>query len=241
MNDSNPSNHFLVVSVQVGRPRNMGDEGLDDPMNRPWTSGIFKAPVNGPVWLSETGLEGDGQADSRNHGGPEKAVLAYAAWHYPDWRVELAPRPISFGAFGENLTVAGWDESNVCIGDVFQIGEAVIQVSQPRQPCWKLARRWRLKDLPARVQKTGRTGWYYRVLTEGHVEPNQPMILQDRPEPHWTIALANDLKHRRCHDPDALAALADCPLLSANWRQSLRKLVSKATTNDQDRLVGPNG
>ena len=190
-------------------------------MDRPWVTSFFKDPVDGPVWLGLTNLAGDGQADLENHGGPDKAVLAYAAAHYPLWRAELGRPDLPYGAFGENFTIAGLTEATVCIGDVYAIGEARVQVSQPRQPCWKIARRWRIKDLTARVRETGRTGWYLRVLTEGYVEPGLPVTLIERPYPQWTVARATEIMHRRREAPAAAAELAACPLLSTAWRETL--------------------
>lgn len=211
----------LLLSIQVGRPRRMGVEGTSDPMERPWYSSFVKEPVEGPVWLGRTNLAGDRQADLKNHGGPDKAVLAYAAGHYPLWRVELNRPDFPFGAFGENFTIHDLTEATVCIGDVYAIGEARVQVSQPRQPCWKIARRWQIKDLTARVQKTGRTGWYFRVLSEGYVEAGLPVTLVERPFPQWTVAQATEVMLRRHLDPDAAAELAACPLLSSRWRETL--------------------
>ena len=210
-----------LLSIQVGLPREFGVEGAPDPMDRPWTTGFFKEPVDGPVWLGRTNLAGDGQADRKNHGGPDKAVLAYSADHYPLWRTELNRPDFPYGAFGENFTIADLSETNVCIGDVYAIGEVRVQVSQPRQPCWKIARRWHIKDLTARVHETGRTGWYLRVLTGGYVEAGTPVVLLERPFPQWTVARATEVMNRRREDPDAAAELAACPLLSAVWRETL--------------------
>ncbi len=190
-------------------------------MDRPWLTGFFKEPVEGPIWLGQTNLAGDGQADLKNHGGPDKAVLAYAADHYPAWRAELDRSDLPYGAFGENFTIAGLVEETVCIGDVYAVGEARVQVSQPRQPCWKIARRWRIKDLTARVQATGRTGWYFRVLAEGYVQPGLPVTLLERPFPQWTVTRAGEIMRDRRDNPVAAAELAACPLLSTNWRESL--------------------
>lgn len=190
-------------------------------MDRPWTTGFFKEPVEGPVWLGRTNLAGDGQADRENHGGPDKAVLAYSADHYPLWRAELNRPDLPYGAFGENFTIAGLSEETVCIGDVYAIGEVRVQVSQPRQPCWKIARRWRIKDLTARVRETGRTGWYLRVLEEGYVEAGLPVALLERPFPRWTVAHATEIMHHRRENPEAAAELAACPFLSAVWRETL--------------------
>ncbi|MGH2369464.1 MAG: MOSC domain-containing protein, partial [Chloroflexota bacterium] len=158
-----------LLSIQVGQPQTLGAEGARNPMDRRWTSGIFKQPVAGPVRLGWTNLELDAQADLSVHGGPDKAVCVYAADHYAYWRTNLRRADLPYGAFGENFTVAGMDETEVCIGDVFAVGQAQVQVSQPRQPCWKLARRWRVRDLAARVERMGYTGWYFRVLAEGIV------------------------------------------------------------------------
>lgn len=211
----------ILRSIQVGLPRYLGTPGAPDPIDQPWESGFFKAPVAGPLRLGRTNLARDGQADLRNHGGPDKAVLAYAAAHYPAWREELGRIDLPHGAFGENFTVDGLDEASVCIGDTYQLGAAHVQVSQPRQPCWKLGRRWRMEDLPSRVLATGRSGWYLRVLEEGMVEPGLPMVLMDRPFPEWTVSRVASVMRSRQGDPASAARLAACPLLSAAWRQTL--------------------
>jgi len=216
-----------LLSIQVGLPRQLGVEGALDPMDRPWTTGFFKEPVEGPIWLGRTNLVGDGQADRKNHGGPDKAVLAYSAEHYPIWRAELNRPDLPYGAFGENFTIAGLTEETVCIGDVYAIGGVRVQVSQPRQPCWKIARRWRIKDLTARVRETGRTGWYLRVLEEGYVEAGMPVELLERPFPQWTVARATGIMHRCREDREAAVALAACPALSAAWRESLITAVGR--------------
>lgn len=211
-----------LVSIQVGLPRSMGTPDAADPLERPWRSAIFKSPVAGPVRLTKTNLEGDGQADRRVHGGEDKAVLAYAASHYPPWRKELQRDDFQFGAFGENFTLDGQDEQSVCVGDAFSIGVGVrVQVSQPRQPCSNLARRWKMKDLTALVHKAGRGGWYLRVLEEGMVEVGMTVALLDRPYPEWTVARAYDIMTRRREDPASAEALAACPLLSIDWREAL--------------------
>jgi MOSC domain-containing protein YiiM len=166
-----------IVSLQVGMPQHFGDENSNGPSAAGWVTSIFKQSVSGPVWLSKLNLKGDAQSDLTVHGGPDKAVLAYSAEHYPAWRSELRLPEFPLGAFGENLTVAGATEDDTCIGDVHQIGDAIIQVSQPRSPCWKLARKWNLADLPKRVVKSGRSGWYYRVLQEGTVEAGSDLKL----------------------------------------------------------------
>ena len=211
----------LLVSIQVGLPRSYGTVGADDPMDRPWTTGFFKQTVDGPRWLARTNLADDGQADLVNHGGEDKAVLCYAAAHYPEWRDALHQPELPHGAFGENFTIDGQTEDAVCVGDTYRLGDAIVQVSQPRQPCWKLAWRWRIKELTAFVERTGRTGWYVRVLQEGEVQAGQAVTLLDRPYPAWTVARATRVMRQRANDPEAAGALAGVELLAASWRDRL--------------------
>ena len=230
-----------LVSIQVGLPRNLGTEGALNPMDRPWFTGFFKEPIDRSVWLGKTNLDGDGQADLRHHGGSEKAVLAYATEHYRQWQRQLMLPELGYGAFGENFTIVGQTESSVCIGDTYEIGDAVVQVSQPRQPCWKLSRRWRIKDLALQVQKNGRTGWYFRVLQEGYVAPNQVVTLVDRPYPQWTIARANEIMHQQLKDRELAASLAICPLLAPNWQHTLANRANRGINPDsKPRLIGEN-
>ena len=210
-----------LVSIQVGLPRAYGREDADDPMDRPWETGFFKQPVDGPRWLGKTNLVGDGQADLVNHGGEDKAVLCYAATHYPGWRTELQRPDLPHGAFGENFTIDGLTEETVCVGDTYRLGEAVVQVSQPRQPCWKLAWRWRMKELTALVERSGRTGWYIRVLEEGEVRPGLDLTLLDRPYPEWTVKRATFVMRHRRQGRAAAGELAACEALAAVWRDHL--------------------
>ena len=219
----------IVRSVNVGEPRTLGRPDAADPMDRPWTTGFFKTPVAGPVAVGRINLAGDGQADRRVHGGPDKAVLAYAAGHYPAWRAELGMPELPFGGFGENLTVRGLSEGTVCLGDVVRAGSALLQLAQPRGPCWKIGRRWRREELPALVQRTGRTGWYYRVLEEGTVAAGDAVTVLERPYPRWDVATLNRVLHARGAERVAVAAmaaeLAACEALPAGWRAGLRRRV----------------
>jgi MOSC domain-containing protein YiiM len=215
-----------LASIQVGQPTNYGHDNAVDPHDRPWTTAFFKSPITGPALVGRTNLVGDAQADRENHGGIDKAVLAYAASHYELWREELSRPDLCYGGFGENLTIAGLTEENVCIGDIWSLGEAVFQVSQPRQPCWKLARRWRITDLTAQVIANGRTGWYLRVLQEGWIDAGQPLKLIERRQPDWTVARANEVMHHRKSDVSLARELVGLPELSAAWRASMRKRIT---------------
>jgi MOSC domain-containing protein YiiM len=209
-----------LLSIHVGKPARRGVVGSDDPMQHPWHSGIFKNPVSGSVQLNALNLEGDGQADLKNHGGPFRAVLAYSAEHYPIWRAELNMPDLPYGAFGENFTISGLDENTVSIGDIFAIGDIQLQVTQPRQPCWKLARRWQIKELAARVDERGWGGWYHRVLQEGRVEASLPVTLLERPFPQFTIAFVSALMTERIENSQAAYELSQIEALTPSWREA---------------------
>lgn len=210
-----------LQSIQLGTPKSYGFEGAKDPHDLPWTSGFFKTPVQGRIFAGATNLLGDGQADLVNHGGIDKAVLAYGADHYPKWRAELNLPDLPHGAFGENLTIAGMTEESVCIGDILRIGPAIFEVSQPRQPCWKLARRWRMHKLTGYVVQNGRTGWYLRVQEEGWIEAGMPVDLLGRPNPEWPVARANKILHHCKSDLALTLELSAVPRLANSWVSEL--------------------
>ena len=218
-----PAASGILLSIQIGAPKDYGSEGAADVHDQPWTTGFFKTPVEGPVFAGTTNLAGDGQADLVNHGGIDKAVLAYSADHYPKWREELNMPGMPYGAFGENLTIAGLSEKSVCIGDIFRIGEVTFEVSQPRQPCWKLARRWRMHELTGLVVRNGRSGWYLRVLEEGWIEARMPVTLIERTNPDWPIARANEILYYRRQDLPLTLELAAVPRLADSWVQELQE------------------
>jgi len=207
---------MVLLSLQVGRPRAFdGDE--------PWVTSIHKQPVAGPRHLGPLNLADDEQADLTVHGGPDKAVCAYSADHFGFWRDTLGRPDLGPGAFGENFTLTGVVEASICLGDICEVGAAVVQVSQPRSPCWKLGRRWARLDLPKLVLREGRTGWYFRVLQPGIVEAGQEMEVRDRPYPQWTIAEVNRVAYAK-RTPAILEerhALATCPALAESWRLDL--------------------
>ena len=154
---------MTLISINVGMPRGIMHKG------KRIRTGIFKDSVGGPVMLRELGAEGDGQADLSVHGGRDKAIYAYPHEHYSFWRTELARDDFSWGQFGENLTTEGYVEADLKVGDVFRIGDAEVEVSQPRSPCLNLAIRMEMADFPKRFVTSGRSGFYLRVLREGMV------------------------------------------------------------------------
>lgn len=216
-----------VDAVLIGRPVPFGPNG--EP------SGIDKHPAGARVRVRRTGLDGDGHGDRRRHGGAEKALHHYPFEHYAAWRAErpaLAARLAAPGAFGENVSTRGLTERDVRVGDVFRLGTAVVQVSQARQPCWRLNLRFDDDRMARRVQTSGRTGWYYRVLAEGDVAAGDALTLIERPRPGWPLARILDVLHRDTLDRDALAAVAALPELAASWRELARKRLERGRVED---------
>lgn len=230
-----------VSKLYVGKPVTVGHADAKDVFDKEWTSSIFKKPVEGKVWLGKTNLVGDEQADKKHHGGPEKAVFAYPTSHYEKWNKELDREDIVVGIMGENFAIEHMDEHTCCIGDTYEVGGAIIQISQPRQPCWKPARRMKKLDFSVKIQNSGRTGWYYRVLQEGYVEAGDTFALTDRPYSIWTISKCNDIMHKNKQDIEAATQLASCEYLSKNWKETLTKRVNKEKeANINHRIYGPN-
>ncbi len=220
-----------LQSIQVGTPQKYGIEGSRASMERRWDTSFFRAPSTQPRWLYTTHLEGNAQADTKNHGQPGQAVLLYAGAHYPLWQEELNLPEIGPGGLGENFTLAGMSEQTACVADIYAIGEARIQVTGPRYPCWKIARRWDVADLTKRVAATGRTGWYCSVLHEGLIEPDMPVLLVEQPYPRWTMALINDFVHGHNKDIALARELASCPGLEEWWQEMILRRV---LGNDRD-------
>ena len=213
-----------ILSLQVGLPAEHVSE-LADGQDAAWVSAFWKTPVSGRVRLDRANLDGDGQPDLKNHGGPDKAVCCYAAEHYPLWQdgLGLSEPHFPYGAFGENWTLAGLPEEAVCIGDVYDVGTARVQVSQPRMPCWKLGRRWERPTLPLEVQTTGRTGYYLRVLEPGEVGVGDSLILAERPLPEWPVARVNRAMYVDKADADLADELGRLSLLAEAWRRPFRR------------------
>jgi MOSC domain-containing protein YiiM len=230
-----------ILSIQVSLPQTYGRDDATHPMERTWTTGIYKTPVTEPVWMSKTQIAGDGQADLVYHSGVDRVALVYAAKHYDYWRQEFPDKDWQFGGFGENITVSELDETLVCIGDTYTLGDTVVQVTQPRKPCWKLARRWGMKDFALRVQNLSYIGWYFRVLKEGEIAADMTLNLIERPHPEWTIERANQVMHQKMDDLSAAEALLNCAALGESWKKRLRNRLNKQEAIDaQDRLIGQN-
>lgn len=205
-----------VVEVRHGRVGTLRHAGKDEP------SAIAKRRVHGPIRLGPLGLEGDTVGDTRNHGGHDKAVCVYPATRYTAWEARYG-RPLPRPAFGENLLVSGQDEATVCVGDVYALGTALVQVSQPRVPCYKPAAFSGERRLTVDLRATGWTGWYLRVLEPGAVTEGDTIALVERTEGALDVLTLNRVRYGP-RDADALRAAARTPALMDAWREALLRL-----------------
>jgi len=214
--------HARIVSLHIGRIAPLGPDG--EP------SAFVKAVVTHPVTVGTLGLAGDEHADPSVHGGPEKAVYAYGADHYAAWAAEHPEHAPLFvpGSLGENLAISAMVESDLCVGDVHQIGSTRLQVCQPRQPCFKFALRFNDKHLPKAMVRNGRAGWYYRVLQTGVIAPGDDVHLIDRPNPGFPFTRLVALVSLGRAAPEELAQLAEMPGLASDWRAMARDLLGSA-------------
>ncbi|MFL9592304.1 MOSC domain-containing protein [Aeromonas schubertii] len=209
-------------------------------------SAIAKRPATASLWCGATGLEGDEQADPRHHGGPERALHHYPADHYAFWRswqqslgLPDPATPWLPGAFGENLSCTGLTEEGVHIGDLFRLGEALVQVSQPRSPCFKLNLRFGYPDFSLMMQLSGRCGWLLRVVEEGAVAPDAELTLIDRTSTLSVKRCADILFNQALVEAD-LRLLAEHPTLSPNWRHHASQWLERGEAADwRHRLLGP--
>jgi MOSC domain-containing protein YiiM len=220
-----------LVSLNVGKPRPLVQG------NKSLPSAIFKSPVLGPLQLGSTGLESDAQADLKNHGGVEKAVCVYPLEHYSYWKVRLK-KDLKPGAFGENLSTEKLLEAEVCIGDSYRVGNATVQVTQPRQPCSKLTALHGVKELALWAQETGFTGFYLRCLEAGEIRAGDDIVLLERPTRSVSIAEANRVLHRDKYDAVGIERLLNIPELSISWRRTLEKRLYGRAENRVLRLEG---
>ena len=209
--------NMVVESLNIGLPKKEIFHG------REIITGICKQPVIGPLRLGTFGFERDGVGDLKHHGGEDKAVCVYSLEHYPYWEDILAIK-LPVAAFGENLTVSDLKEEDICIGDVFELGTALLQVSQPRQPCRTLAARYGRDDLVKLVADSGRTGFYFRVLEEGIVEKGARLILKENNPREITISFANHTYHHDKRNCEAIEKVLAVPALSASWQKSFQEL-----------------
>lgn len=210
-------NNVIIESLNIGLPRKeifFGKEII---------TGICKQPLTGPLRLTESGFENDGVGDLKHHGGEDKAVCVYSLEHYQYWEETLGMK-LPVAAFGENLTVSNLREDDVCIGDILQLGTALVQVSQPRQPCRTLAARYGRDDLVKLVVDSGRTGLYLRVLEEGIVEKGAELLVKERDTHAISVSFANHTYHHDRKNGEAIEKVLAVSALSASWQKSFQEL-----------------
>jgi MOSC domain-containing protein YiiM len=219
----------IIDHVFVGTLRPLPPEGQ--------LTGMFKLPVDGPVAVTAEGLAGDRQADRRYHGGTEKALHHYPVEHYAPLAQRYPERAgmLQAGVLGENLSTRGWTEHNVCIGDVFRVGSALVQLSQPRQPCWKINYRLDTEGASLFVAQEGITGWYYRVLEKGIVAPGDTFALVERPNPALTVAACLAATHAHRPEPGVLRAIAGAIGLAP---ELVQRLAGRAAWLENNRQGG---
>jgi len=216
-----------LISVNVGLPREVISH------KKSVRTGIFKRPVAGRVQVRTLNLEGDRQADLTVHGGPEKAVYAYPAEHYPYWRTQFPDMEISWGMFGENFTLQGFQEQGVRIGDKLRIGSALFSVTQPRSPCYKLGIRFGRDDMVKRFLHSGRTGFYLSVLEEGDVGAGDPVEMASKAEGNISVAdVASLYAGAENASRDLLQRAALTEELAESWRNYFLNLLSRLNTID---------
>jgi MOSC domain-containing protein YiiM len=221
-----------LFSLNVGTPGPLTYLGKEVP------SSFVKTAVSSPVWLNRDGLSGDEQADLKNHGGLDKAVCVYPQEHYGYWSSRLH-RELPVAAFGENFTAEGMLEEHVCIGDVYEVGGATVQVSQPRQPCFKLAARHEEPKLALWVQETGLTGFYFRCFNAGWVSVGEFLRLVHRHPREIKVAEANRLMHHDKDDIEGLERLLAVNELSLSWRRTFERRLLGQMNSTGERLHGP--
>lgn len=212
---------YTIDALLTGKARRFGAKG--EP------SAIDKRAVEGRHAVGALGIAGDEQADLSVHGGPDKAIHHYPRDHYDWWAETIGDHALlqDAGAFGENISTSGLTESAACIGDRYRLGSALVEISQGRQPCWKLGHRFGIATLPATVVTSRRGGWYYRVIEDGAVGAGDALELIDRPLPDWSVERVFHLLIGGAgkREPAALRALAAMDLLAANWRARAEKLL----------------
>jgi MOSC domain-containing protein YiiM len=210
-----------LVSVNVGVPRLLAWGGTT------FKSGIFKNPVQGRSMLRKANLDGDRQADLSVHGGPNKAVYGYPSEHYKAWQADLPDPSRTWGAFGENFTTEGLLETAVFVGDRYRVGSAILIVTTPRLPCFKLVAKFKREDMIERFLRSGRCGFYFAVVEEGEVSAGDKFEFLGREDPTLSIADVNRLYASKSPDRETLKRSLDVKTLPQSWRDRFRARLSE--------------
>ncbi|WP_313669752.1 MOSC domain-containing protein [Sandarakinorhabdus sp.] len=207
----------IIAQLRIGRPQPLPGHRM--------LSAYRRQPVSGPVTVHELGLDGDQVGNTRVHGGPEKAIYAYPLSGYAAWRAEFPDLAGRFepGAMGENLVVDGFDETSLCLGDVIRCGTATLQIAQIREPCSTFAAAMGTTRVVKAMVRSGRCGWYFRVLEAGTITAGNGHDVIERPNPAWPISRFTPIAAGKAGRHEELAELAALPGLSAYWRAKLAR------------------
>jgi MOSC domain-containing protein YiiM len=187
-----------IISTNIAKPTTFLWKGKEE------TTGIYKKPTDQPIYLTRNDVLNDETSNRVNHGGFYKACYLFSAEQYPYWKNLYPELDWSWGMFGENLTVAGFDESKVCLGEVYKVGETVVQISQYREPCYKLGHKFGTQKMLKQFIQHGFGGTYLSILEEGHVAPGDTFGLVERPASTLTVAALFQLVHAKEKDQDLL-------------------------------------
>lgn len=220
-----------ICSVNIGKAESIEHEG------KHILSAITKKPTKDRVFLSGLGLQGDEQANKIRHGGPHKAVCAYPEEYYPDWEQVLC-RELPFGSFGENLTVQGMRESEVNIGDIFMWGEALLEVTQPRPPCHKLAKKFGYPQLPLLFQDLGKTGFLMRVLQEGWVSIESQFVCSKTHSSQISIKMVNEAMYKDVPNKELIMNILQVEALAPSVRTTLKLRLAGHYEDSTNRMQG---
>ncbi len=215
-----------VISVQVGCVKTYGDAQSKDFLEKEWQSASFKEVSKTPLYARFTGFVGDEVADTMHHGGVDKAIFANSYENYAQWASFLGIKSLPFGALAENLTMNGLHERNVMLGEIHQIGTALLQVSQPRKPCWKISRRWNHKAFTNEIFTSGLTGWYYKVLQEGTIGLADEVKVLRQETPQISILEANEAFREPEKYRYMLETILEIPSLASSYKESIVKRLS---------------
>ncbi|MBO0850128.1 MAG: MOSC domain-containing protein, partial [Pseudonocardia sp.] len=219
-----------LLSVNVGMPKDVSWQG------KTVHTGVWKRPVAGSARVRRLNIDGDGQGDTKGHGGEQRAVLVYQVASYRYWQRHFGRDDFGYGQFGENLSVDGLADDEVCIGDRYRIGEAEFEVTQPRVTCYRVGLRLGEPELPALLVGHHRPGFYMRVIREGHIQAGDQIIKTRTGPGALTVADTDALLYLPHRDPAKLRLATQIPALSPGWQQSFRDLLQ--ATDDSGAAAG---
>lgn len=211
-----------LISILVGKPREVEWQG------KLVSTGIFKEAIEGPVWVRRNNIDGDGQADLSVHGGDRKAVYAYGADAYPWWKKTLHTEELPWGAFGENLVFSSLDEKSICVGDIYRIGEAELEVTEPRFPCFKLGIKFGDMKIIKTFLDSERSGVYFRIHKEGKINTGEDLIRIQTDPAKVSIFEFYAAYNEKSSDPERIQKILQAKNLSPRWREKFEKLIAKS-------------